>query len=352
MAKELMKGNVAAAEAAIRAGMDFFAGYPITPSTEVLEHLALRMPQENREMIQGENEIASMNMVIGAAACGARAMTASSGPGISLKAEAFSYAARSELPYVCLNVQRWGVGLGRLDSGQSDYMRETKGGGHGDYHHIVYSPSTIQELVDDIYEAWDVSEKYRCGVVVLSEGFLGQMMESVEIPPYKKREKPLGWGIDGSGKVGTRQSPDTDTLVARLRERTALIQSEMQRYENYQVEDAEYVLAAFGLPARVCRDAVDVLRARGEKAGLIRPRLVWPYPVQAFKEVNPQVKGFISIESNDLGQMVEDVALASRVTSDKRVPVYCYAHSMGTPGVKMVMEKYMEVKNGSIKEVF
>ena len=126
----------------------------------------------------------------------------------------------------------------------------------------------------------------------------------------------------------------------------------MQRYENYQVEDAEYVLVAFGLPARVCRDAVDVLRARGEKAGLIRPRLVWPYPVQAFKEVNPQVKGFISIESNDLGQMVEDVALASRVTSDKRVPVYCYAHSMGTPGVKMVMEKYMEVKNGSIKEVF
>lgn len=349
---ELLKGNVAAAEAAIRAGMNFFAGYPITPSTEALEHLALRMKEENREMIQGENEIASINMVIGAAVCGARAMTASSGPGLSLKCEGFSYASRAELPFVCLNVQRWGVGLGKLDSGQSDYFKETKGGGHGDYHHIVYAPSSVQELVDDMYEAFDIAEKYRIGITVLSEAYLGQMVESVEMPPYKEREKELDWGIDGSGKLKLKNQSEPPEIVSHLREKVKQIEAEMQRYETYCVEDADYVFVAFGLPSRSCRDAVKRLRAKGEKVGLIKPRIVWPFPVNAFKEVNKDVKGFISVESTDLGQLVEDVALSVKKVFTNNVPVYCYAHSLGTPTISKVMEKYQEVVDGKMEEVF
>ncbi len=205
MARVMMKGNVAAAEAAIRAGVDIFAGYPITPSTETLETLSYRMAEEGRIFIQAESEIASINILLGAAACGARALTTSSGRGMSLKQEGVSYAARLELPYVCMNVQRWGSGLGMLDSGQSDYLRDTRAGGNGDYRHIVYAPDSVQELVDDMYEAFDVSQKYRMEVIILSEGYLGQMMEPVELPPYKRPEKPRDWGLDGTGQVGLRQ---------------------------------------------------------------------------------------------------------------------------------------------------
>jgi 2-oxoglutarate ferredoxin oxidoreductase subunit alpha len=349
--RKMMKGNVAAAEAAVRAGVDIFAGYPITPSTEALEHLSYRMPQEGREFIQAENEIAAINMVMGAAATGARAMTASSGPGISLKQEGFSYIARHELPFVCMNVQRWGNGLGRLDSGQADYFRETRMGGNGDYKHIVYAPSTVQELVDMVYGAFDVAEKYRIGVMILSEAFLGQMMAPCLMPEYKKREKELGWGIDGTGKVGVKHSPDHRKQVKTLIEKVAIIEEEMQDYEAIATEDAEYVLVAFGLPGRVCIDAVKELRAKGEKVGVIRPKLVWPYPVNAFKEVNKDVKGFISVESNDLGQMVEDVALSAKKVFNRNVPIYCYPHSYGVPEVKVIVEKYYSIKDGKIEEV-
>ena len=206
MAKELMKGNVAVAEAAMRGGCDFFAGYPITPSTETLEYLSHRFPELGMKtrFIQSENEISAMNMVMGAASAGARAMTASSGPGISLKAEGMSYAAHYDIPFVVLNVQRWGTGLGSLKSGQADYYRDCKGGGHGDYHNVVFAPSSIQEMVDDAYEAWDIAEKYRVGVTLFSEAVLGQMMENVELPPFKKREGELDWGIDGTGTKGMK----------------------------------------------------------------------------------------------------------------------------------------------------
>ncbi|MBP3478865.1 MAG: 3-methyl-2-oxobutanoate dehydrogenase subunit beta [Oscillospiraceae bacterium] len=358
MAKVMMKGNVAAAEAAIRGGMEFFAGYPITPSTETLETLSSRMPEEGRVFIQAENEIASINMVLGAAACGARAFTTSSGPGMALKQEGFSYAARMELPYVVMNVQRWGVGLGMLDSGQVDYLRDTRAGGNGDYRHIVYAPDSVQELVDDVYEAFDVSQKYRMGVLILSEGYLGQMMESVELPPYKEITHP-DWGLDGTGEVGLKQMCPcynvalAHQLLPQRQERINRVCREMQRWENISVEDAEYVFVAFGLPARVCADAVYQLRAEGHKVGLIRPKLVFPYPFDAFKQVNPQVKAFISVETNDLGQMVQDVALAAkREFPQRNVPVYCYTHSVGVPRVQAVVDYYRSVCNGSVREVY
>lgn len=358
MARKMMKGNVAAAEAAIRGGAEFFAGYPITPSTETLETLSFRMPEEGRVFIQAENEIASINMVLGAAACGARAFTTSSGPGMALKQEGFSYAARMELPYVVMNVQRWGVGLGMLDSGQVDYLRDTRAGGNGDYRHIVYAPDSVQELVDDLYEAFDVSQKYRMGVLILSEGYLGQMMESVELPPYKEIVHP-DWGLDGTGEVGLKQlCPSYNMALAHellpvRQEKLAQVCREMQRFETFEVEDADYVMVAFGLPARVCRDAVTRLRAEGKKAGLIRPQLVFPFPFDAFARVNPQVKGFISVESNDYGQMVQDVALAAKKAFPQRnVPVYCDACSAGVPRVQEVADFYEKVCSGAVGEVY
>lgn len=358
MSKVMMKGNVAAAEAAIRGGAEFFAGYPITPSTETLETLSHRMPEEGRVFIQAENEIASINMVIGAAATGARALATSSGPGMALKQEGFSYAARNDIPYVCMNVQRWGIGLGMLDSGQVDYLRDTRAGGNGDYRHIVYAPNSIQELVDDMYEAFDISQKYRMGVLILSEGYLGQMMEPVELPPYKEIKKP-DWGLDGTGEVGLKQTcacynvPLAHKLLPKRQERLAQVCREMQRVETIAVEDADYVFVAFGLPSRVCADTVKRLRSQGEKVGLIRPKIVFPYPFDAFQKVNPHVKGFISVETNDYGQMVQDVALAAKKELPERnVPVYCYAYSVGVPRVGEVIDFYHGVLSGEKKEVY
>lgn len=356
MAKEIIKGNVAVAEAALRGGCNFFAGYPITPSTEALEYLSERMKELGlgNRFIQSENEIAAINMIMAATAVGARALTASSGPGISLKAEGLSYAARSSLPIVMLNVQRWGVGLGSLDSGQSDYYRDCKGGGHGDYHHIVYAPSSIQEMVDDIYEAWDIAEKYRVGVTILSEAVLGQMMEGVELPPFKSRDEKLPWNYDGSGTTVFSKTKGHKAFSRASVEKYALISREMQRWEAYRTEDAEDIFVAFGLPARVCIDAVDRLRGQGFRVGLLRPKILWPFPFDAFrelKETGADIKSFISIESNDLGQMVDDVALAAKKARID-VPVYCYAHSFGVPMLKEIVAYYTAVRNGEEKERF
>ncbi len=353
MGKKLLKGNEAVAEAALRGGCDFFAGYPITPSTETLEYLSWRMPELGRVFIQAENEVASINMIMGASSCRARAFSATSGPGGSLMVEGFSYAARNSIPYVLLNVQRWGTGLGTLDSGQTDYFKEVKGGGHGDYRCVVYAPSSIQELVDNAYEAWDIAEKYRIGVVLLSEAYLGQMMEQVDMPEFK--EKPYrDWGIDGTGKtcLGAEslkmRGPDGMKFKGEVYER---VTNEMQRWEEYGLEDAEYVIAAFGLPGRVAMDAVKKMRENGIKAGMIRPKIVWPFPQKAFERVNKNVKGFISIETSDFGQFVEDVALNAK-KSGFNVPVYCNAHGKGVPGVGLITDYYKKVANGEVKEMF
>lgn len=349
MAKKLIKGNEAVAEAALRGGCDFFAGYPITPSTETLEYLSWRMNELGRVFIQAENEVASINMVQGASVAGARALTATSGPGGSLMCEGFSYAARAAIPYVLLNVQRWGTGLGTLDSGQTDYFKEVKGGGHGDYKSIVYTPASIQELCDVMYNAWDVAEKYRVGVVILSEAYLGQMMESVDMPPFKERPD-RGWAIDGTGRTGMGEFAAKCKDMKFKGQVYDQIKEELQDWEEYAIDDADYVVVAFGLPGRISMDAAKRLREEGLKVGVIRPKLVWPFPEKAFEKLG-DVKGLISVETSDFGQMVEDVALSAK-KAKKNVPVYCYAHGKGVPGVGIVADYIKSVIAGNEKEVF
>ena len=355
MAKELLKGNVAVAEAALRGGCDFFAGYPITPSTETLEYFSFRFPELGMKsrFVQAENEISAINMVMGAASAGARAMTASSGPGISLKAEGMSYAAHYDIPFVVLNVQRWGTGLGSLKSGQADYYRDCKGGGHGDYHNVVFAPNCIQEMVDNAYEAWEVAEKYRVGVTLFSEAVLGQMMENVELPPFKKREGELDWGIDGTGTKGMKYiGGDGIEVVDHEVKKYGQIMEEMQRWESYRTEDADYVFVAFGLPSRTCRNAVDQLREQGVKVGLIRPITVWPFPYKAFEEIPDTVKGVISVESTDAGQLIEDVALAVKKMCPGNVPVYGLFSGQKIPKTKEIVAFFGGVRSGETKEVF
>ena len=348
--KKMWKGNHAIAEAALRGGCEFYAGYPITPQTEVMEFLSHRMSELGRTFIQSENEMAAIYMVYGAYASGMRSMTSSSGPGISLKQEGISYLCANHYPCVIVNVQRWGPGLGSLDSAQTDYLRDTRGGGNGDYHLIVYAPNSIQETVDLMYNSFDVAEKYRVPVEILTEAALGQMMEPVEFPEFKKREGDLGWTYDGSNrdhaKVADNQKP-TFCMEKRMR-----ITENEQQWEDYQVEDAEYVFVAFGIPSRTTMNAVRRLREQGEKVGIIRPITVWPFPYKAFEKVSKDVKGFISVESTDTGQLVEDVALASKKVFKENVPVYGLFSGNHIPKTLQVMDTYSKIKSGEIKEVF
>lgn len=355
MAKRtLMKGNVAVAEAAVRAGCELFAGYPITPSTELLEHLAVRMPEEGRVFIQAENELAAINIVNGAYGTGHRAMTASSGPGISLKLEGMSYCANAEVPYVCVNVNRYGRGIGSLDGSQDSYLQSIRSGGHGDYRNLVYTPSTIQEAVDDMYEAFDMAEKYRIGVILLMDTALGQTMEPVTMPEYKTREAPLDWGVDGTNTKGLkRQKHAFDENVQHWKDKIAALEREMQRWDSYMTDDAEYVLVAFGLPGRVAMDVVDTLRKEGYKAGAIVPKIVFPFPVDAFKELDEnRLKGLITIEGTDFGQVVDDVALTAKKVYAGNVPTYCYTYHRGTPESGKVVEYFKGVLNGTEKEAY
>lgn len=351
MARKLMKGNEAAAEAAIRAGMQLYVGYPITPSSEIMEYLSWRMDEVGRIFIQADSEITAINILNGAGAAGGRCMTATSGPGFSLMQEGMSYCASAEIPYVVFNVCRWGRGLGLLTSGQDSYFQCTRGGGEGDYRTIVYAPASIQEMVDMTYESFDVAEKYRIGVVIHSEGCLGQMIEPVELPDFKTREKELDWGLNGKGRFCYKLWMQCPEQTARWRDKLETVQREMQRWESYRTEDAEYVFVAYGLPARVCRNVVDALRKRGEKAGLLRPQIIWPYPVDAFRTLSAGLKGLISVESSDFGQMVEDVALAAK-RQGLNVPVYLHAHSFGTPNEKEVIKAYDEIVSGQRKAVY
>lgn len=352
--RELMKGNTAIAEAAVRAGAELFAGYPITPSTEVLEHLSARMPEEGRVFIQAENELAAMNMVHGAYGTGHRAFTATSGPGLSLKQEAMSFAAAGEVPYVVILVNRYGRGVGALDGSQDAYFQVTRGGGQGDYRNIVFTPAYVQEAVENMYEAFDVAEKYRIAVYVMLDTILGQTMEPVEMPDYKTREGELDWGVDGTNTKGLRRikfayEENTKGWADKLNK----INEEMQRWESYMTEDAEFVFVSFGLAGRVCFDAVDELRARGEKVGCIRPKLIYPYPVKAFEELNENIlTGFMTVEGSDFGQQVQDVALATKKVFDKNIPVYCYPYMKGEPEVANIIAKYDAVKSGELKEVY
>ena len=354
--KKMLKGNEAVAEAALRAGMKFYTGYPITPQTEVMEYLSWRMPELGRTFVQASSEIEAINMIFGAAATGMRSLTSSCGPGMSLKQEGISYIALNELPCVLLNVQRWGPGLGSMSSAQTDYKRETRGGGNGDYRVIVLAPNSVQESVDLMYNAFDISEKYRNPVLILSEGSLGQMVEPCELPEFKEGPKEFDWTY--TGKFRHCRAIDFDLMplydvhnsVKYMQAKHARITENEQRWESYMIEDAEYILCSFGLTSRVTKETVKMLRAAGENVCMIRPISLWPFPVKAFEEVTAKTKALICIEGNDTGQMIEDVALASKVT--RNLPIYLMATGQFTATTKGIKDMYNKVKAGEVKEVF
>lgn len=324
MTKVLIKGNEAIAEAAIRSDCKLFFGYPITPSTEIVEYLAKHLPKAGGTVLQGEDEVASINMCYGAAATGARVMTASSSPGFSLKQEGLSYLASVELPVVAVNVNRTGPGLGGLGPSQSDYFQATKGGGHGDYRLIVLAPSKGQEMYDYTMEAFDLADKYRNPVVILADGFLGQMMEPIEIKERPAVDlPPKDWTVGGcrgrvkrkiasyalTNEVGEEHCLYYEAKYAAIREKE-------QRWESFYADDAEYLLVGYGTCGRIAKSVVLNARQQGIKLGLIRPITLWPFPEKAFTKLKNQVKGIITIELNS-GQMIEDVKLAV----DCRIPV-------------------------------
>ena len=332
-----MKGNEAVAEAAIRAGLDAYFGYPITPQSEVLEYLTLERPEERTGMVvlHAESEVAAINMVYGAAGTGKKVMTSSSSPGISLKQEGISYIAGAELPCLILNVVRGGPGLGTIQPSQADYFQSTKGGGHGDYHLFVLAPSSVQEMADFVDKGMEMAFKYRNPVMILSDGLIGQMMEKVELPEQKERINSFdqSWVITGKTKDRERNIITSLNLDPELQYQHNLkLQEKYERmkedvmFETFHCDDAEFLLVAYGSSARICQKAVDVARSRGKKLGLLRPITLFPFPGEVIAKYAKQVKGILSVELSS-GQMVEDVKLAV----NGRVPVYHY----GTPGGKI-----------------
>ncbi len=321
----LMKGNEAIAEAAIRAGVDAYFGYPITPQSEVIEYFMAEKPHERTGMVvlQAESEVAAINMVYGAASTGKKAMTSSSSPGISLKMEGISYMAGAELPGVILNVVRGGPGLGTIQPSQADYFQATKGGGHGDYRLIVLAPSSVQEMADFVSLAFDLTFKYRNPVMILSDGVIGQMMEKVYLPdPVPRRTdeeliRECPWAT--TGKTADRErniitSLNLDSAVQeqhniKLQQKYRLIEEQEVRYELFDCNDAEYLLVAYGSSARICQKSVQIARSKGIKVGLVRLISLFPFPKAIISQLAGQVKGMMTVEMS-AGQMVEDVRLA------------------------------------------
>lgn len=332
MDRILLKGNQAIAEGAMHAGCKLFFGYPITPSTEIIEYLAKNFSKVGGTVVQGEDELASINMCYGASATGTRVMTASSSPGFSLKQEGLSYMAAAELPVVVVNVNRSGPGLGGLGACQSDYFQCTKGGGHGDYRLIVLAPSKAQEMYDYTMTAFDLADQYRTPVCVLADGSIGQMMEPVELKEYIASDLPeKDWAVGGcSGRAKrnianyslTNEKAEMDCL--RWQAKFDHIREKEQRWENFYTEDAEYLLVGYGTCGRIAKSVVMMARQQGIKLGLIRPITLWPFPEKAFMPLKNQLKGVLTLELN-AGQMIEDVKLAL----DCQVPISFYSRQGG-----------------------
>ena len=322
---KLMKGNEAIAHAAILYGVDGYFGYPITPQSEILETLEAEMPWKTTGMVvlQAESEVSSINMVYGGAATGKAVMTSSSSPGISLMQEGISYLAASELPALIVNVMRGGPGLGTIHPSQSDYFQATKGGGHGDYRLIVLAPASVQEMADFVSLGFDLSFKYRTPAMILADGVVGQMMEKVVLPEPRPRRTPqqiaeqCPWAANGHSdgrKPNVVTSLELDSaIMEKNNERFQRTYSEIERnevrYQAYHVDDAEYLIVAFGSIARICLNAIEEARKQGVKVGLIRPITLWPFPYDAIRQVARHVKGVLVVELN-AGQMIDDVRLA------------------------------------------
>lgn len=349
--KVLMKGNEAIAEAAIRAGCRHYFGYPITPQTEVAAYMAKRMPKIGGTFLQAESEIAAINMVYGVAAAGLRAMTSSSSPGVSLKQEGISYIAGCDLPALIVNVQRGGPGLGGIQPSQSDYFQATKGGGHGDYHLIVLAPASVQEMADLTVKAFQLADKYRMPSMILADGTMGQMMEPVELPEEtnSKIEKP--WALTGTKNLREHNIVNSLYLVPEKLEdinferyeRYKVVEENEVMYEEYMMEDAEYCIVAFGIAARVAKNAITAARAKGIKIGIIRPITLWPFPKKAIAAAADKVKAFISVELS-MGQMIEDIRLAQEC----RRPVYLCNRAGGMiPSPEEVMKTIERVIGGN-----
>jgi 2-oxoglutarate/2-oxoacid ferredoxin oxidoreductase subunit alpha len=318
MSKELWKGNEAIAEAAVRAGLQSYFGYPITPQTELLEYLSRRLPELGRVFLQAESELGAINMVYGAACTGVRTMTSSSSPGISLMQEGLSYIAMSEVPCVLVDMMRGEPGLGNIAPSQSDYFQLTKGGGHGDYRSIVLAPASVQEAVDLTYEAFALAERYRTIVVIAADGTIGQMMEPVEMPPMLDIEKKdRGWELTGAlgrqkrviTSIGL-QPEELEPMNLQLQAKYQEILAHEVRYVERQTEDANLLVVAFGTAARVAQSAIKEARAMGIRAGLFRPISLWPFPAQRLAELARRIPDILVIEMN-AGQMLEDVRLAA-----------------------------------------
>jgi len=348
----LMKGNEAIAEAAIRAGCRHYFGYPITPQTEIAAYMAKKMPKIGGVFLQAESEIASINMVYGAAAAGMRVMTSSSSPGVSLKAEGLSYIAGSDVPALVVNVQRGGPGLGGIQPSQSDYFQATKGGGHGDYRMIVLAPASVQEMASLTIKGFDLADKYSVTSMILADGTIGQMMEpiSFEDAEVKSYDKP--WALTGT--EGKRKHNVVNSLYLKPDE---LEKKNFERYkkyeeiekneamwEEYMMDDAEICVVAFGIASRVAKNAVAAAREEGIKAGLIRPITLWPFPNAAF-ETADRVKAFISVELS-MGQMIEDVRLATKC---RRPVSLCNRCGGMIPSPDEILESIRNAWKGEIK---
>jgi 2-oxoglutarate ferredoxin oxidoreductase subunit alpha len=332
MPKELWKGNEAIAEAAVRAGLQAYFGYPITPQTEILEYLSRRMPELGRAFVQAESELGAINMVYGAACAGARVMSSSSSPGVSLMMEGLSYIAGTEVPAVVVNVMRGGPGLGNIAPSQSDYNQAVHGGGHGDYPRIVLAPATVQEAVDLMGLAFDLAEKYRMICMVILDGNVGQIMEPAEMPEMKSIvNRNFDWATNGAIDRPRRilssiyiNPPDEEITNFRLAKRWQEVQANEIRYKEYFLDDAEYVVVGFGTSGRIALSAVRAARAEGIKVGLLRPITVSPFPVQAIDALADRVSAFLVTELN-MGQMLEDIQRIVR----GRVPVEFYGRTGG-----------------------
>ena len=346
----LMKGNEAIAEAAIRSGCRHYFGYPITPQTEVAAYMAKRMPKIDGVFLQAESEIASINMVYGAAAAGMRVMTSSSSPGISLMGEGLSYIAGSDVPAFVVNVQRGGPGLGGIQPSQSDYFQATRGGGHGDYHMIVLAPASVQEMASLTVKGFNLADKYNMIAMILADGTIGQMMEPISFEDVEIEHYDKPWALTGTQCQRKHNIVNSLYLQPDVLEKKNFERYEKYRaveenealHESYMMDDAEVCVVAFGIASRVAKNAVVAARAEGIKAGLIRPITLWPFPKKALSEAADQVKSFVSVELS-MGQMVEDIHLA---TGCRRPVSLCNRVGGMIPSPDQVLESIRKAAKG------
>jgi len=347
MSKVLMKGNEAVGAAAIKAGCRYFFGYPITPSSEIPEYMSKALPEVGGVFLQAESEVAAINMVYGAGGAGARVMTGSSSPGISLKQEGITYAAGAEIPCVIVNMMRGGPGLGSIQPGQADYYQSTRGGGNGDYRTLCYAPASIQETVDFVMLAFDKADEYRNPVLICADGMIGQMMEAVE---FKENVNPIlpakDWATTGTQGKRERnvinslflEAEECEAHNVKLAKKYKAMEENEVLYESFGLEDAEVVCVAYGTTSRIVKTAIKQAAAKGIKVGMIRPITLWPYPYAIYKDINPDAKGILGVEMSQ-GQLVDDI----KIGIEGRLPVYFHGRTGGmvpTPaGILAEIEK-------------